>query len=259
MLKPRKPLRGLPKKVKKPNAFSPSKTLWPMRINKYLAQQEKVTTRTAADELIDKGLIFINGIKARLGDKVEKTDVITISPKAKLKKYTYLAYHKPIGIATHSSNDKEKDIADTLKLDQDIFPVGRLDKDSSGLIILTNDGRITDALLNPNKNHEKEYVVTVNKTVTEEMVRKMAGGIRIEGYMTKKALVRKTGDKEITIILTEGKKHQIRRMVVACGYEVVRLIRTRIMNIELTGIEKGTYRNIETDELQTFLQKLNLI
>jgi 23S rRNA pseudouridine2604 synthase len=259
MLKPRKPLKGFQAKGSKPKTTGSTKVLWPMRINRYLAQQQKVTTRTAADELVDKGLILINGVKARLGDKVEKTDVVTVSPKARLKKYTYLAYHKPVGIATHSSTDKEKDIAATLKLDKDIFPIGRLDKDSSGLIILTSDGRVTDALLNPDKNHEKEYIVTVNKTVTEEMVRKMAGGIRIEGYLTKKALVRKTGDKEITIIITEGKKHQIRRMVVACGYEVIRLVRIRIMNIELTGLEKGAYRPIEGEELKTFLQQLSLI
>lgn len=226
-----------------------------MRINKYLADRH-IATRRGADTLIKKGLVMINGKPATVGTEVRETDVVTVDPSVQAKTYTYLAYHKPIGIATHSSVPNEPDIRKTLKLAKSIFPIGRLDKNSSGLIILTDDGRITDALLNPDKNHEKEYVVTVNKTVTPEMIKKLESGIRIEGYKTKKAKAKQTGDKEVTIIITEGKKHQVRRMVVACGYEVVRLVRTRIMNIELDNLQTGTYRKIEGEELKLFLNHL---
>lgn len=228
-----------------------------MRINKYLAEQ-KMATRRGADELIKQGLVKLNGRLAQLGDEVNEGDKVVLHKKVTEKTYTYLAYYKPIGIATNSSDEKEVDIRKSLALPRDIFPIGRLDKNSSGLIILTNDGRITDALLNPDKNHEKEYVVTINKTVDPEAIKKLSGGIRIENYKTKKAVATKTGDKEITIILTEGKKHQVRRMVVACGYEVIRLIRTRIMNIELGDLEVGRYRKLEGDELKTFLETLGL-
>lgn len=228
-----------------------------MRINKYLAEQ-KLATRRGADELIKQGLVKLNGRLAQLGDEVNEGDEVVLHKKVIEKTYTYLAYHKPIGIATNSSDEKEVDIRKSLALPRDMFPIGRLDKNSSGLIILTNDGRITDALLNPDKNHEKEYVVTINKTVDPEAIKKLSSGIRIENYKTKKARATKTGDKEITIILTEGKKHQVRRMVVACGYEVIRLVRTRIMNIELGDLEAGRYRKLEGEELSTFLKKLGL-
>ncbi len=228
-----------------------------MRINKYLAEQ-KMATRRGADELIKQGLVKLNGRLAQLGDEVNEGDEVVLHKKVMEKTYTYLAYHKPIGIATHSSDDSEVDIRKSLALPRDMFPIGRLDKNSSGLIILTNDGRITDALLNPDKNHEKEYVVTINKTVDPEAIKKLSSGIRIENYKTKPAVATKTGDKEITIILTEGKKHQVRRMVVACGYEVIRLVRTRIMNIELGDLETGRYRKLEGDELSVFLKQLSL-
>ena len=228
-----------------------------MRINKYLAEQ-KLATRRGADELIKQGLVKLNGRLAQLGDEVNEGDEVVLHKKVTEKTYTYLAYHKPIGIATNSSDEKEVDIRKSLALPRDMFPIGRLDKNSSGLIILTNDGRITDALLNPDKNHEKEYVVTINKTVDPEAIKKLSSGIRIENYKTKKARATKTGDKEITIILTEGKKHQVRRMVVACGYEVIRLVRTRIMNIELGDLEAGRYRKLEGEELSTFLKDLGL-
>jgi len=235
-----------------------TKPEWPMRINKYLAHQ-KLCTRKEADKLVEKGLVFINGKIAVLGDKVVKDDKVTISPKRQIKKYIYIAYNKPEGIATLKSTPTERDIKDELKLTKDIFPIGRLDKNSSGLIILTNDGRATDALLNPIKKHDKEYAVTCNRTVPDEAIKKMSKGMKIERERTRPAVVTKTNDKEFTIILTEGKKHQVRRMAVACSLEVTKLVRTRIMNIKLGNLPKGETRTLGGDELKTFLTDLQLI
>jgi 23S rRNA pseudouridine2604 synthase len=235
-----------------------TKPEWPMRINKYLAHQ-KLCTRKEADQLIAKGLVSINGKIAVLGDKINKDDKVTISPKRQIKKYIYFAYNKPEGIATLKSTPDEKDIYDVLSLPKDVFPVGRLDKQSSGLLILTNDGRVTDALLNPLKKHDKEYAVTCNRTVPAEAILKMSKGMKIERERTRPAVATKTGDKEFTIVLTEGKKHQVRRMAVACGLEVPKLVRTRVMNIKLDKLDKGIARPIEGTELKTFLTELELI
>lgn len=230
---------------------------WPVRINKYLADQG-IASRREADLLIRHGLVTINDQIAKIGSKVNLGDKVIIDHNKVIKVKEYFAYHKPTGIATHSSEPKEKDIKKVLNLKRSFHPIGRLDKASSGLILITNDGRLTDRLLNPDQNHEKEYVVTVNKTVLPEIIKKLENGIRIENYKTKPAKAKKTGDKEITIILTEGKKHQIRRMMAACGYEVIRLVRTRIMNIKLDDIPVGSYRPLNQTERKVLLSSLSL-
>lgn len=228
---------------------------YPMRINKYLAH-EGVATRRGADELIAKKKVLINGRIAELGDKVEKTDRVELVGKMNPKKYLYYAYNKPVGVITHSPQLGEKDIKTSVPMD--VFPIGRLDKDSSGLIILTNDGRVTDRLLNPEYDHEKEYRVRTLEPLRDSFKKAMEGGVNIEGYLTAPCTVRKTGPKSFNITLTEGKKHQIRRMVSAMHNSVVELERVRILNIRLDGLEPGEWRPILGDELATFLAHIGM-
>lgn len=205
---------------------------YPMRINKYLAHKN-LCTRRDADELIKAGKVLINGKRAKLGDKVEEKDDVKVL--FRVKQYRYFAYHKPRGIITHSAQDGEKEIVEVIPV-KDVFPLGRLDKDSSGLIILTDDGRITDKLLNPEFAHEKEYIVTTKEPLKSNFKQRMEGGVNIEGYMTKDCKVDIQGENKFSIVLTEGKKHQIRRMCAALGYVVNTLQRVRIMNISIKGL-----------------------
>jgi len=233
---------------------------FPMRINKYLAHTG-VASRREADELIAKKKVLINGKIAEIGQSVLEKDEVEVKGKTKAK--TYLAYYKGRGIITHSPAEGEVDIAERLATDYGIThvaPVGRLDKDSEGLIILSNDGRITGPLLDPEAKHEKEYGVTVDKAVSGMFLRAMTNGVDIEGYRTKPAtiVVSPRNDKRFNIILTEGKKHQIRRMCAALGYQVQSLKRVRIMNIELGKLKPNQYRKIQDAELSNFLNELGL-
>jgi len=231
---------------------------YPMRINKYLALKN-ISTRRGADELIEKGQVFINGKKAVLGDKVQEEDSVEIKGKTSNKKPVYYAYNKPIGIITHSPGEKEKDIKEDIvnkNIPKGVFPVGRLDKDSHGLIILTNDGRITDKLLNPKYIHEKEYVVKTSNKLRSSFKQKMEAGVNIEGYMTQKCKVQILNENTFRIILSEGKKHQIRRMCSALFQEVSDLKRIRVMNIQLGKLKPGTLREIKGEELAIFLKAL---
>lgn len=225
---------------------------FPMRINKYLAHKN-YCTRREADSLISAGKVLINGKPAQLGDKVKETDKVDV--RFRVKKYRYFAYNKPRGIITHSPEEDERDIRQSIPL-VGVFPIGRLDKDSNGLIILTDDGRITDKLLNPEYDHDKEYVVTTKEELPANFAAKMEKGVNIEGYETKPAVVKVLTPKKFTITLTEGKKHQIRRMCSAVGLVVNTLQRTRIMNIRLSGLKEGEHRPILGQELATFLKSL---
>jgi len=225
---------------------------FPMRINKYLAHKN-YCTRREADSLIEAGKVLINGKQAQLGDKVRETDHVEV--RFRVKKYRYFAYNKPRGVITHSPDEDERDIRQSIPL-VGVFPVGRLDKDSNGLIILTDDGRITDKLLNPEYEHEKEYVVSTKEELPSNFAAKMEKGVNIEGYITKPAVVKVLSPKKFTITLTEGKKHQIRRMCSAVGLVVARLERTRVMNIRLSGLKEGEHRPILGQELATFLKSL---
>lgn len=227
---------------------------FPMRINKYLAHKN-LCTRREADELIAAGKVLINGKPAKLGDKVAEKDEVKVL--FRVKKYRYFAYHKPRGIITHSAQEGEKEIVEIIPV-KDVFPIGRLDKDSSGLIILTDDGRITDKLLNPEFSHEKEYVVTTKEELKSNFKDRMERGVNIEGYTTKKCEVAIQDENKFSVILTEGKKHQIRRMCAALGYVVNTLQRTRVMNIRLAGLQSGAHRPIQGEELAQFLKTLGL-
>jgi 23S rRNA pseudouridine2604 synthase len=233
-----------------------------MRINKYLADKG-YGTRREADELVAAGKVYLNGRKAVLGDQVSEADTVEVNMGSmKSKQYVYFAYNKARGVVTHSHQEEDDtDILELIKRDpamKGVFPVGRLDKDSHGLIILTNDGRITDRLLNPDHAHEKEYVVRVREKMRPSFKKHMEMGVDIDGYVTKPAKVRILGDLSFDIVLTEGKKHQIRRMVVALHNETKELKRVRVMNIKLGGLPAGKYRPIEGRELAEFLKLLGL-
>lgn len=233
-----------------------AKIEFPIRINKYLAINN-YATRREADTLIEKGLVFINDKKAVLGDKVNERDKVTL--KNFKKEYVYYAYNKPIGISTNPE-PKSKDILRVISLPKKVFPIGRLDKDSHGLILLTNDGRITDKLLSPKYFHEKEYVVKVTPNFSDKFLKLMEKGVRLDDFTTKKCKTFRKDNSQDTfhIILTEGKKHQIRRMCEALHHKVIDLERIRIMNINLENIKDGQFREVKGTELKTLLSSLNL-
>lgn len=227
---------------------------YPMRINKYLAHRG-IATRKNADALITKGLVTINGRKAVLGDKVEEKDVVETQHVP--KKYRYFAYNKPVGVITHSPQYDEKDILRSIPL-RSIFPVGRLDKRSSGLIILTDDSRVTERLLSPRFEHDKEYRVTTREVLPNNFKKRMEAGVDIEGYMTKPCQVEIRGENAFTITLTEGKKHQIRRMCDALKVSVDTLERVRVLQVKLGGLKPNEYRELDTAERARFLKALGL-
>lgn len=237
--------------------------LYPIRINKYLAQNN-YSTRVGGDELIKKGLVFLNGRKAVLGDKVYEGDEVIVKTKNSQKEYVYYAYNKNVNVSTNP-DENSKDILKVTKFPTKVFPVGRLDKDSHGLIIMTNDGRITDRLLSPKYVHEKEYVVKVEPGFTDKFIKLMGNGVHFDGFISKKCKIWPTNIKNrvskdtFNIVLTEGKKRQIRRMCEALHHNVIDLKRIRIMNVELGNIAYGEFREIKGKELETLLKSLNLI
>lgn len=234
-----------------------------MRINKYL-KEKGYSTRRGADELIKKGAVLVNGKKAVLGMEIYHDDDVKIEGKKGVKEETlyYIAYNKPIGVLTNKDEAAGKDILSVTKFkneqgkDIKVFPVGRLDKDSHGLILLTNDGRVTDKLLSPRFLHEKEYNVTTDRPFNDFFLSNMANGIRIDGSVTRKAKLERLFPNSFSIILTEGKKRQIRRMCEAMHIDVVDLVRTRIMNIELSKLNHGEYRHLTKEEKKKLLQSL---
>ena len=231
---------------------------YPIRINKYLALQN-YATRVGADELIKKGLVSINGRKAVLGDKVNEGDEVVVKSKGIHKDFVYYAYNKNTDVSTNPDTTS-KDILQVTRFPVRVFPVGRLDKDSHGLIIMTNDGRVTDRLLSPRFVHEKEYVVKVDKSFSDTFITLMGNGVHFDGFISKKCKVfRKPKSKDtFHIVLTEGKKRQIRRMCEALHHNVIDLKRIRIMNVELGKLPLGEFREIKGEELNEFLKSLNL-
>ena len=232
---------------------------YPIRINKFLAQNN-FATRKGADLLIQKGYVFINGRKAVLGDQVYRDEDVTVSSKVPKKDYVYYAYNKMVGVSTNP-DVKTKDILSVTKFKEIVFPIGRLDKDSHGLILMTNDGRVTDRLLSPKYVHEKEYVVKVEPNFSDKFLELMAQGVHFDKFISKKCKVWRTTSKSkdtFNIILTEGKKRQIRRMCEALHHKVVNLKRIRVMNIELGKLNEGEYRAINGDELDILLKSLQL-
>jgi len=209
-----------------------------------------------ADTLIKKGEVMINGKTAVIGQQVESTDTVTISDSAASlpTHYQYFLYHKPVGIVSHNPQEGEKSIEDVSGLGKTVFPVGRLDKASRGLMLLTDDGRIVHRFLNPEFAHEREYAVRVDKRITDSALSRMERGVRIEGYLTKPARIRRLSDTAFSLTLTEGKRHQIRRMCAALGYAVRDLARTRMAHLQLNNLPEGKNRPLTEDEKAILLQ-----
>ncbi|HEY4512725.1 MAG TPA: pseudouridine synthase [Candidatus Paceibacterota bacterium] len=237
-----------------------------MRINKYLAVKQ-IASRRKADELVKQKRVLINGRVAILGDDVKENDKITVKSDSRDIAPIYFAYNKPKGVLSHSAKGDEKDVAQMIKGKTEgarVFPLGRLDKDSHGLMILTNDGRITGKLLNPEENHEKEYIVETKEKLQENFAETIERGVVIREeyskatYKTKPCLVNVLSPRKFSITLTEGKKRQVRRMVESMRNEVRDLVRIRIMNIALGKLPENTLRRIKGAELQEFLKELGM-
>lgn len=222
------------------------------RLNKFLSERG-VCSRRKADALIEAGKVRVNDKIASLGLLVSEEDEISVQGRVVTSRRpakVYLAFHKPVGIMT-SVDPKAKDtIRSYLKLDEHIFSVGRLDVASSGLLILTNDGDLAERITHPRFDHEKEYIVTVDRPIRKDDLRTMAEGMVILGSRTKLAEVKKIGENRFVMILTEGRNRQIRRMCEAFGYEVKALRRTRVMNIELGDLPSGKTRLLTQKELK---------
>lgn len=236
------------------------KPLFPMRINKYMALKGH-STRRGADALIEKGQVTINGKKAVLGDLVNEKDEVVLKNMGPKKDYRYYAFYKPKGLISYSAEGNEEDIisyVNDTKGIRGVFPVGRLDKISHGLIILTDDGRITDRLLSPDKDYEKEYAVTTAHNLRPSFPEHMSNGVELEDCITKPCKVNVTGENTFRIILTEGRKNQIRRMVSAMHNEVSDIKRVRILNIKLGNMKSGETRTIAGNELKELLQTIGL-
>ncbi|MHA6532408.1 pseudouridine synthase [Paenibacillus sp. BAC0078] len=230
-----------------------------MRINKYISETG-LYPRRETDRMISAGRITINGRVCEKGDNVEPEDIVAVdgAPITIVEREpVYLALNKPIGITCTSARQVEGNIIDFVGYPSRIFAIGRLDKQSEGLILLTNDGSIVNQMMRSENGHEKEYVVTVDKPVTEEFLENMAGGVEILGTRTKPCTTYKISEAQFGIILTQGLNLQIRRMSKELGYRVLRLERIRIMNITLNGLERGQWRHLGNDELSELLDRLN--
>ena len=228
------------------------------RLNKYLSEAG-YCSRRAADKLIDEGRVTINGVVPEMGTKVVQGDAVKVDGKTILndaKKRTYIAFNKPVGIVCTTDSGVEKDnIIDYINYPSRIFPIGRLDKDSEGLILLTDDGDIVNKILRASNNHEKEYIVTVDKPISQTFVQRMSSGVPILETVTKECKVQKLSTYEFKIVLTQGLNRQIRRMCEYLNYEVQSLKRTRIMNIHLK-CEVGSYRDLTDLEMETLNETL---
>ena len=221
-----------------------------IRLNKAISETG-FCSRREADRLIELGKVEVNSKVADLGLKVSKTDVIFIEGKqiSNNIKPIYLAFNKPVGITSTTDTNIKSNIIDFINFPERIFPVGRLDKPSEGLIFMTNDGDIVNKILRSKNNHEKEYVVSVNKKITPDFIKKMSGGVPVLDTITKICPVIKIDDFTFNIVLTQGLNRQIRRMCDFLGYEVKTLKRIRIMNIKLGNLKPGKYRHFTSEEL----------
>lgn len=223
----------------------------PIRVNKYLSEAG-VCSRREADRLIEKGCVTVDGIPAVAGMKILKSQRIQINGKdiVKQEKMIFLAFHKPKGIVCTSEKMEKNNIIDYLQYPERVFPVGRLDKDSEGLILLTNNGDIVNKMMRSGNQHEKEYIVTVDKPITADFIKTMASGVPILDTVTRKCKATQVNKYQFNIVLTQGLNRQIRRMCEYCGYRVTKLVRIRIMNITLGNLKVGTYRNVTEKEMK---------
>ena len=227
------------------------------RLNKAIAETG-FCSRREADKLIEQGRVKVNGISPELGTKVTQKDTIAVDGKTITKEVEniYLAFNKPVGITCTTETKVEDNIITYINYPERIFPIGRLDKPSEGLIFLTNDGDIVNKILRSKNNHEKEYIVKVNKPIDDEFITKMSNGVPILDTVTKKCVVEQISFNTFKIVLTQGLNRQIRRMCTHLGYEVISLKRIRIMNIHLGKLKKGEYRKFTDKEINELKQTI---
>lgn len=222
------------------------------RLNKYISESG-ICSRRDADRYIEQGNVFINGKRVGLGDRVFAGDVVKVNGQLIEPRneddLIFIALNKPVGIVSTTEDGEKNNIVDFVNHSTRIFPIGRLDKDSQGLIFLTNHGDLVNKILRAGNDHEKEYLVTVNKPVTDDFIRGLGAGVPMLGTVTKKCKVKKEAPLVFRIVLVQGLNRQIRRMCEHFGYEVTKLERTRIMNVSLTGLPLGEWRDLTDDEL----------
>ena len=222
-----------------------------IRLNKFIGESG-FCSRREADKLIEEGKVTINGKIAEVGSKVTKEDDVRIDnkPIKNKNRFVYIAFNKPVSIVSTTEHKVKNNIVDYINYKERIFPIGRLDKDSEGLIFLTNDGDIVNKILRAGNNHEKEYIVKVDKPITGDFIEGMKNGVPILNTVTKKCFVKKESKYVFRIILTQGLNRQIRRMSEYFGYNVVSLKRIRIMNVHLGDLKPGTWRYLTDKELK---------
>lgn len=223
-----------------------------MRLNKFLSEAG-ICSRREADRQIEAGHVYVNSVQATLGTQVNPEDEVTFNGKVvqAADQKIVIAFYKPVGIECTSNVDVKDNIISYINFPTRIFPVGRLDKNSEGLILLTNDGDLSNFILKARYFHEKEYVVTVNKSISQAFLQRMANGVEILDTMTRPCVVERVDERTFRIILTQGLNRQIRRMCEALDYEVVKLKRIRVLNILLGDLKKGEWRYLEASELDT--------
>lgn len=231
-----------------------------VRINKFLSESG-VCSRREADRQVAEGNVTVDGKTAEVGTRVLPGQRVYFCgrPVQKEEEMILLAFHKPVGIVCTAEKREKNNVVDYIHYPKRIYPVGRLDKDSEGLLLMTNNGDIVNKMMRAGNMHEKEYIVTVNKPITEAFLRGMAGGVPLVelGVTTRKCMVERISKKEFRIILTQGLNRQIRRMCEYFGYRVVKLVRTRIMNIELGSLESGKYREVTAEEYRKLQQLIS--
>lgn len=229
------------------------------RLNKYISESG-ICSRRDADRFIEQGNVYVNGKRATVGEQVVAGDTVKVNGQLieprEPDDFVFIALNKPVGIVSTTEAAEKNNIVDFVRHSLRIFPIGRLDKDSQGLIFLTNNGDLVNKVLRAGNNHEKEYVVTVNKPITDSFIEGLAGGVPILGKMTKKCPVTKVAPTVFTITLVQGLNRQIRRMCEHFGYEVVKLERTRIMNVNLKGLAVGDWRDLTQKELSVLLKSI---
>ena len=228
-----------------------------IRLNKFIASSG-LCSRREADTLIESGKVTINGETAVQGSKVMDGDIVLVNGRKVTPDddMVYIAFNKPLGVTCTTDKRDPSNIIDYIGFDERIFPVGRLDKNSSGLILLTNDGSIVNKLLRAENGHEKEYLVTVNRPYDKNFLRSMESGVPVLGQLTLPCKLKPAGDKSFKIILHQGLNRQIRRMCEYLGYKVTRLKRIRFMNIELGGLETGKWRYLTSSEKKELLKDI---
>ena len=220
-----------------------------IRLNKFFTEQG-ICSRREADRLIEAGAVTVNGLVGKLGDRVTPSDLIACNGRVIPwgHAFVYIKYHKPVGVTTTSESHIARNIIAEIGHPERIFPIGRLDKDSSGLILLTNDGNIVNDILRTEFGHEREYVVEVDRPFDQVFLDRMANGVEVLGSQTKPCRMIRIGAKRFRIVLTEGRNRQIRRMCATLGYRVLRLHRVRIMHITVDGLGVGEWRELTEQE-----------